>query len=316
MEKDVLEEIASLWGVESCRERTDIDIQGSPNRSDERAVIEDGKTGEKYLISGFSKDRLASKERIAFNLQKLKDASLSRLFPYQKSKNSNFHESVAGKYWQCSLFLSGEKLKRPSYVHDAWRGEKMVAYLNELRKVEGSGLELQSEDFSIVKHIEDLIDVLEKHKPEVFERVQPVIDFLKREFFSAHAELPLRFSHGDYHVMNVIWEASDIKAVIDWEFCGFKPEAYDAANLIGCIGIEDPDYLTAEMATAIMREIERTEFFSPLTKKYFIEYLIAQRFGWLSEWLLISDNQMVDMELVYMHILMNNADFLREYWRV
>lgn len=25
----------------------------------------------------------------------------------------------------------------------------------------------------------------------------------------------------------------DIKAVIDWEFCGTKPEIYDLANLIG-----------------------------------------------------------------------------------
>jgi len=39
------------------------------------------------------------------------------------------------------------------------------------------------------------------------------------------------FCHGDYHPMNIIWSADDIKCVIDWEFSEYKSEIYDAANI-------------------------------------------------------------------------------------
>jgi aminoglycoside phosphotransferase (APT) family kinase protein len=42
---------------------------------------------------------------------------------------------------------------------------------------------------------------------------------------------PVAFCHGDYHPMNIIWSADDIKCVIDWEFSEYKSEIYDAANI-------------------------------------------------------------------------------------
>jgi len=42
--------------------------------------------------------------------------------------------------------------------------------------------------------------------------------------------------------------------------------------------------------------------------------IIAIRFGWLSEWLRNQDTEMIELETVYMNLLMENADTLIDLW--
>lgn len=67
-----------------------------------------------------------------------------------------------------------------------------------------------------------------------------------------HDQLPLSFCHGDLHPLNVIWYQDRIKAVIDWEFTGMNPDIYDAANLVGCAGIENPNGLGMSMVKTFL----------------------------------------------------------------
>ena len=88
-------------------------------------------------------------------------------------------------------------------------------------------------------------------------KIGPVISFLENRFMKVHDMLPVSFCHGDFHPLNIIWSKDSIKAVIDWEFLGMKPEIYDAANLIGCIGIEDPQGLTWRSCKSFYRGFEK-----------------------------------------------------------
>ena len=92
----------------------------------------------------------------------------------------------------------------------------------------------RSDTFSIKKYIKTLVGQIERHEPVLFLEIQPILAFLENRFMKAHDTIPAVFCHGDYHPLNVIWSPEDIRAVIDWEFSGYKPEIYDVANMIGC----------------------------------------------------------------------------------
>ena len=91
-----------------------------------------------------------------------------------------------------------------------------------------------------------------RHHPERAAAVRGVCDDLEGHFFAAHDRLPVCFCHGDPHAVNVIWGDGEIRGVIDWEFSGYKPELYDAALVLGCIGMEDPAALAGDMALAFV----------------------------------------------------------------
>jgi homoserine kinase type II len=44
------------------------------------------------------------------------------------------------------------------------------------------------------------------------------------------------------------------------------------------------------------------------------EFVIALRFAWLSEWLRKNDEEMVQMETVYLHLLLDGREALRRTW--
>jgi len=45
----------------------------------------------------------------------------------------------------------------------------------------------------------------------------------------------------------MILSRTGAEALIDWEFCGLRPEMYDAALVVGCLGMEDPRSLTGDL---------------------------------------------------------------------
>ena len=138
--------------------------------------------------------------------------------------------------------------------------------------------------------------------------------FWKKILCLAYEKLPVAFCHGDYHPLNIIWSADDIKCVIDWEFSGYKSEIYDAANLIGCVGVEDPQSLTGDLIKSFIADMKEAEIISKTSWKYLVEFIIALRFAWLSEWLRRSDTEMIRLELDYMRLLIENKRSLQKGW--
>jgi len=129
-----------------------------------------------------------------------------------------------------------------------------------------------------------------------------------------YEKLPVAFCHGDYHPLNVIWSANDIKGVIDWEFCGFKSEIYDAANLIGCVGVENPQSLIGDLVKSFIADLKKANIISKKSWKYLLEFIVALRFAWLAEWLRREDAEMIRLELDYLRLLIDNKNILQKAW--
>jgi len=97
---------------------------------------------------------------------------------------------------------------------------------------------------------------------------------------------------------------------------GIKPEIYDAANLVGCIGIENPEGLTGELACDFIAALKDAGLISDINREVFTEFVIAVRFAWLSEWLRHKDREMIELETVYMNLLTDNSGMLKNTWKI
>ncbi|MBN2284186.1 MAG: phosphotransferase [Deltaproteobacteria bacterium] len=309
-------DLGRFWGFSFEKVREDLPLAGSPERSVNRYVLEEA-LGGLYILEELSPGSLYRKRKIAEALHYLRAAGLTPIQPCLKNRRGDFITETEGKYWQVMPYVQGVPLRRPSYVDDEWRGRLLADFLVRLRVVAGDIPFFNPlKPFSIAAYIHHFMMVLERHDPDMKQRVSPLFDFLKRSFMDIHDDLPRGFCHGDYHVMNVIWGASGIKAVIDWEFSGFKPNMYDVALLIGCVGIEDPEALTGGLVNAFLSGLSGSELMEPGNRSGSVlpEFVLAVRFAWLADWLRRGDRNMVSLELDYMSLLVENCELYRDAW--
>jgi homoserine kinase type II len=127
--------------------------------------------------------------------------------------------------------------------------------------------------------------------------------------------LETAFCHGDYHPLNVIWEPAAIGAIIDWEFCGYKPALDDLANLLGCVGVEQPEALEGPVVRSLLAALGAGDYLSEASWTALPAYVLALRFAWLSEWLRRNDQEMIALELDYMNLLLKAHGALGGTWR-
>jgi len=304
-------EAASKWNLSVRRIRRDLQIAGSPDRCELRLVIESDFDRLYVLESLFEKDADHKLEIIA-SLNFLSEKGLQAVVPYLRSECSEDIVRCGNRFWQLSPFVCGIPLVRPEYVWDGWRGEVMADYLfrqntlsREIPFIKNLSV------FSITDYIQKLIRQIQTHEPQVLDEIRPAVRFIEKRFMALHDRLPLSFCHGDFHPLNIIWSTDGIQAVIDWEFLGIKPEIYDAANLIGCIGIEDPQALLGNLVRKFILGLKQSQWISNASWDVLIEFVIAIRFAWLSEWLRHDDREMISLETVYMNLLADNADTLK-----
>jgi homoserine kinase type II len=314
MNTEIINKIASRWGFSCRRIRHDITIPGSPERCLERVLIEDEK-GNLLVLEKIPRHTLKHKLRIVQTLQYLYTHGLSCIQPYLHNSRGDFIAEVTDEYYQIVPFVAGIDLSRPSYVADGWRGIVAADFLADLRQASLNVPYFTDQvPFSVKTYIEGLAVILRQHEPSLHEALLPALSFLDDRFMGAHDHLPLAFCHGDYHPLNIIWGTDSIGAVIDWEFSGYKPEIYDVALLIGCIGIEDPEGLLGEMVLNFIHTLRTKSLISDSGWNVLLEFVIATRFAWLAEWLRKRDGEMVNLELVYLKLLMDHAEMIRKTW--
>lgn len=304
------------WNIEFECVRSDIDIQGSPERALSRAVIKD-KNGKCFLLEKFSKIKFSVRRNVAKAIEHLNDNGLKQALLYHKANNSEFLPFFKDACFQVSPFLDSTEIKRPDYLSSSEMGESFALFLISLSKASANmENKVFFEPFSIKKYIYKLFSEIKTRDPIVYKQYLPFLEFLEKEFMKVHDTLPVSFCHGDLHPLNVIWDHNQIKAVIDWEFTGFKPDIYDAANLVGCAGIEDPEGLGMPMVMTFLMTLKKEDIISKEGWDIFPEYVLALRFAWLSEWLRNKDTQMLELEACYLDILMKNIDNLRKIWGI
>jgi homoserine kinase type II len=279
-----------------------------------RAAFED-ETGGLFILEQIAASRRDQKQRISKALEQLHQSGFQPVAPCLRASSGEWLCFYDGFWWQITPFITGTPLSRPVYIQDARKGEALARVLGDLyRHAKKLSLDRNMPYFSLKQYILKIEQDMLRHDPDIGRRLAPIIDFLRRSFMDVHDTLPVAFCHGDYHPLNVIWQESSIAAVIDWEFCGFKPDIYDAANLVGCVDMEHPSGLTDKLVTAFIEAMRGDSAISARGWDLFPEWVVALRFAWLAEWLRKKDSEMIDLEAVYMNLLVQNSDGLKEAW--
>jgi len=306
--------VKDLWGIRIAGVCDTVLIQGSPERSLSRAVFR-ASSGQRFLMEKFAPEKIEIRQRVAETLAFVNKNGLDRALAPEPARDGAYLPRYGDGYFQITRFLDSTALKRPDWLTSADMGKEMAGFLVEMnRACDGISNRITYPGFSLKTYIYRLFKDMQGHAPKIHDRYLPVLRFLEKGFMAEHDRLPLVFCHGDFHPLNVIWQEQKISAVIDWEFTGIKPECYDAANLVGCAGIEHPEGLAMPMVTRFLKELRREGLISGFGWTWFPEYILALRFAWLSEWLRKNDTQMLETELAFMNILIRHMAELRDIW--
>lgn len=311
---ETIKEISAYWGIETPEIAEGLHIAGSPERSIFRTVIE-ASDGERFVLESIPEGAVRHRRHVAGALHVLRGRGLFSALHYLPDRSGSYVAEHAGRSWQLSPFMAGVPLLRPDYVFDQWRGKAMARFISDFTEKSG-GIHFpgRSTPFSITAYGDALLQTLRKKRPALFTALGPIVKFLGADFARQHDRMPISLCHGDFHPLNIIWTKSGIRSVIDWEFTGFKPELYDVANLVGCIGIEAPEALTGDLVRQFIGQLKLEKVFTDASWRALHGFIISLRFAWLSEWLRKSDEEMIELELAYMNLLIEHEKTLEEAW--
>ncbi len=287
---------------------------GSPERTLFRTVFEDVQ-GDCFVLEQIPASAYHAKMRIIQSLEFLSRKGLTRITPYRADSEGQPIRKIDRGLWQLVPFIHGVPLDRETYLYEGWRADVLSGFLIELReKSRGIPFFSLEDRFSIKSYIHTLVRQIDRHAPELMPRILPVLAFLEERFMGVCDSLPVGFCHGDYHPLNIIWGKEEILSVIDWEFLGIKPEIYDLVNMVGCLGIEHPSSLVGDLVKKLIAQLKAADLYSDISWHHMLEFVVAMRFAWLSEWLRKDDKEMIGLELDYMDLLIRNRDLLAREW--
>jgi len=309
-----LKRIASFWGISLKTVCPRLIPEGSPERTLFRVVIEDA-LGAYYVLEQIPASVYLAKMRIIQSLEYLSRNGLASITPYRADSEGRYIRKVDRGLWQLVPYIHGVPLDRETYLYEGWRADVLSRFLIELReKSRGIPFFSLEDPFSIKNYIHALVRQIDRHAPEIMPRIIPVLAFLEKRFMGVCDSLPVGFCHGDYHPLNIVWGTEEILSVIDWEFLGIKPEIYDLVNMVGCLGIEHPSSLVGDLVRKLIARLRAADLYSDVSWRHFLEFVVAMRFAWLSEWLRKDDREMIGLELDYMDLLIQNRDVLVREW--
>jgi homoserine kinase type II len=312
--RETLKAVAEAWNVKLKKIHHNIFVQGSPERSVFRVVLED-QDGHYFVLEQIPSKSIGHKRQIAATLDFLSKKNFARIRPYLSSKKGDHVIKYKNDFWQMIPFVEGVALDREKYMAEKWRGHALAAFLIELRtKSKNLPFSDSRKVFSLKDYVYKLISEINLYNKDIKDEIKDIAVFLEKDFMPAYEKLPVAFCHGDYHPLNIIWSADDIKCVIDWEFAGLKSELYDAANLISCVGMEDPQSLAGQLIKCFIADMKKAKIISKVSWNYLVEFVVALRFAWLSEWLRRQDTEMIVLELDYMRVLIDNKNVLLKTW--
>ena len=295
------ESVLAAWSLESAALAEELTAGGSPERVQARYVLQ--VEDRRFVLECLPLSKRLARQREADILRHLQAHGCPHLCPWLPTRDSQSGLIADGYFWQLRLFAETQPLERDSYAQDAWRGQAMAAFLRDLRSA-SQELSQDEQPFLLSEYIPLLMRLIHDGNHRLHEDLLPIVQEL-RELLEREPSLPLCFCHGDFHPLNVLWGEGSINAVIDWEFCGLKPQLYDIANLLGCLGMDSPQNLTSPMAAAFLRgtaDFLDTEIL-PL-------YIAAQRFAWMREWFVKKDTPMMVQELDFIWLVLDNRDLL------
>ena len=131
--RKTLKTVADLWQVRLKKLHHNIPIQGSPERSVFRVVLED-ENGKLFVLEQVPAKSLELKQKIARTLDFLSEKNLARIQPYLADEKGKHVIKYKNDFWQMIPFVRGVTLDREKYMYEKWRGPVLADFLIELRR--------------------------------------------------------------------------------------------------------------------------------------------------------------------------------------
>ena len=287
---------------------------GSPERCVERHVIKLDSDQRQFVIEGCSLGKLHHRTHQAEMLHELEANHCPKLAPWFMTRANEWGAESGELFWQLRPWIDGNDLPRDTYGNDAWRGDVMADFLIALKK-SSSDIHCHVTPFSICEYIRALLPRIREKNPALLDDLLPIWQELD-EFSRAETTLPIDFCHGDFHPNNVLWGDGQLNGVIDWEFSGHKVAGYDVATLLGCLGMDNPEFLTADMTFAFLNKLKANDFHSDIVWHWLPDYIAATRFAWMREWCWANNKELIIQELDFLWLILDNRDFLRTRWKL
>ena len=311
-QEELVQELPHLfghWGLRLQAVHPELAIAGSPERTLHREILEDV-SGALYVIEEVPLAKQAAREH-QFRLQRhLLEGGVMGIVPWLPTADGAPGLVHDGAYWQVRRWLHGEPLDRETYGRDGWRGHAAAAFLRQMAAARPQPLPGR---FLLGEYIAGLLPHISQRLPALEADLKPIVEALK-PFLEAEPELPAAFAHGDYHPGNILWGKEMLNGVIDWEFNGLKVAGYDAANLLGCLGVDSPENLTAPFAMEFIRTLREAEAIPAEARALLPLHIAALRFAWLREWVAQRSKPLICQELDFIWLIVDNTELLRQRW--
>ncbi len=293
---DEANRVLTHWNLVATAIRGSSLIQGSPERSLRRTVI--STDSGSYILEQIDPNKAAFRETVANLLASL--SSNVPVIPYSFAADTKAVQKEADSFWMVHPFVFHTELNRETF----WESEELGRTVGNLLV---SLAQLPTTDslprYSPKSYFEKLILSIGKTRIDVRKAIVPILGYLKSTILPEIESLPLAFSHGDAHPLNMLWNENKLLALIDWEFCGIRPRIYDTALVIGCVATESPQAIDAGFVKAIIDSTKR--IFTVQEQNLLAPMIVLNRFNWLSEWLRRHDEEMIRFEIEYMKSLIN-----------
>ncbi len=298
MNPEGLRGVTALWGLEFEGVVANAPLQGSPERCLGRMVIRAG--GGLYLLEELAPASLPRKRIMAARLTHLSAQGLAVAAPCA-GRDGGPIQTCGERYWQLTPFIAGTEPDRATYWREAWRGKALARFLADMRRA-ARGLETDESPFDLAAYARRVEADARRLHPGGGAPLAPGFGLIHGKLADCR-DLPVAFSHGDPHPLNVIWGRENILAVIDWEFCGPKCALYDMALILGCVGSEDEDALNGAFARAFLETLRSDGLLGAGLLQHLPTWTLALRTAWLAEWLRRGDKEMAEFEVFYMTTL-------------
>ncbi|MCW7753082.1 phosphotransferase [Desulfobotulus sp. H1] len=311
IDRAMARELTLRMGLGASEPVPEIPLAGSPERSQGRMAIRTEKG--LFVLERFSPNQAPVKNRIARLLFQLQEQKMPWILPPLQDGEGKYLMKQKGYFYQLTPYIQGENLPRPEYTKDGWRGRFFAAFICHLLE-KGSQTGFRTPFFDIIDYIRALMEVLQRREPSLYQNLLGIQKWVIHALTPLMPHIPVKLCHGDLHPVNALFEKKELLYIIDWEFCGSKPEIHDLANLLGCLGSEDPVALQEDFALQAIRGVNASGLLSSAGLQALFPMVVAIRFCWLSEWLRKQDLDMISLEQDYLKLLIHYEDAITRCW--
>lgn len=302
-------EFFSSWGIVFGKRREDLEITGSPNRSAERFAAEDG-SGKLFIAEGFELNK-KSRQKAQSDLLDFLAAKGIPASVWLRTSDGEAGINSMARFWQVRRFEDADPLPREHLGKSRIHAELWEDILLRLKEV--------SQDPHLPAPpnprflFSGFLPRLKGYAKWKMPFLSDEIDEIERKldlFFQTEETLPVMFAHGDFHPGNCLVKDGKVSAVIDWEFAGMKCAGYDLALLTGCLGMDDPSWLTEGCSADMRKRLLRSGYLPEEARAFFPELTAAIRLGWLGEWINQNDQTIAAQELRFIRMVLDRREEL------